>query len=142
MESIASSPVGRRSTETTAHPPPASVAAARAAANEAFGKLGLTGIQTVMGNLEDIQFETEAEDVYDSVDGLQDAMSNDTVSSSQVQALLKLLATEAKKEVRSVAKAVETSVYCVIAEKDASVNDLKRSAAMLQQDKDKLKLWR
>ena len=136
MDSLASSPAGRPSTQTGMHPPSANVAAARAVANKSAGKLGLTGIQTVMGNLEDIQFETEAEDVYDSVDGLQDAMSNDTVSSSQVQALLKLLATEAKKEVRSVAKAVETSVYCVIAEKDASVNDLKRSAAMLQQDKD------
>ena len=71
-------------------------------------------------------------------------MDNDTVSSSQVQTLLKLLATEAKKEVRSVAEAAETGVYSVTAAKDidASVNDLKRSAAMLQQDKDKLKLWR
>ena len=63
-------------------------------------------------------------------------MENDTVSSSQVQALLKFLATEAKKEVRPVAEAVETSVYSVIVARDASVNDLKRSAAMLQQDKD------
>ena len=62
---------GRRSTETTMHPPPASVAAAQAAANEAAGKPGLTGIQISMGNPEDIQFETEAEDVYDSVDGLK-----------------------------------------------------------------------
>ena len=54
----------------------------------------------------------------------------------QVQALLKLLATEAKKEVRSIAEAVETGVYSVIAAKDSSVNDLKRSAALLQQDKD------
>ena len=46
MESVASSPAGRRSTETTMHPPPESVAAARVAANEAAGKLGLTGIQT------------------------------------------------------------------------------------------------
>ena len=83
---IASSPAGRRSTATTAHPPPASVAAARAAANDAAGKLGITGIQTVMGNLEDIQFETEAEDLYDSVDGLKDAMESDTVSSMFLQA--------------------------------------------------------
>ena len=46
MDSIASSPAGRRSTEATMHPPLASVAAARAATNEAAGKLGLTGIQT------------------------------------------------------------------------------------------------
>ena len=90
MESNATSPAGRQSIATTARPAPASVAAARAAANEAAGKMGLTGIETVMGNPEDIQFEVEAEDLYDSVDGLQDAMSNDTVSSSQVQALLKL----------------------------------------------------
>ena len=136
MDSLASSPAGRRSTQTGMHPPSASVAAARAAANEAAGKLGLTGIQTVMGNLEDIQFETKAEDLYDSVDGLKDTMERDTVSSSQVQALLKLIATEAKEEVRSVAEAVETSVYSVIAAKDVSVNNLKRSAAMLQHDKD------
>ena len=37
---------------------------------------------------------------------------------------------------RSVASAVETSVYSVLAAKDASVNDLKRSAALLQQDND------
>ena len=46
MDSLASSPAGRRSTQTDMHPPSASVAAARAAANEAAGKLGLTGIQT------------------------------------------------------------------------------------------------
>ena len=78
--------------------------------------------------LKEIQFEAEAEDFYDSVDGLKAAMESDTVSSSQVQALLKLLATEAKGEVRSVAQAVETSVYSVLAAKDASVNELKRSA--------------
>ena len=89
-----------------------------------------------MGNLEGIQFEADAEDFYDSVDGLKDAMENDTVSSSQVQALLKLLATEAKGEVRSVASAVETSVYSVLAATDASVNHLKRSTALLQKDKD------
>ena len=118
------------------HPPTACIAAARAAANEAQGKQGLDTVQTVMGNLEDIQFETEAEDFCDSVDGLKDAMESDTVSSSQVQALLKLLATEATSEVRSVASAVETSIYSVLAAKDASVNHLKRSAALLQKDKD------
>ena len=53
-------------------------------------------------------------------------MENDSVSSSQVQALLNLLATEAKGEVRSVAQAVETSVYStsVLAAKGASVNML------------------
>ena len=81
---------------------------ARATANEPPGKQGLTGIQTVIGNLEGLQFETEAEDLYASVGGLKEAMANDSVSSSQVQASLKLLATEANKEVRSVAEAVET----------------------------------
>ena len=51
-----SSPAGRRSTATGMHPPTASVAAAHAAANEAAGKQGLEAVQTVMGNLEDIQF--------------------------------------------------------------------------------------
>ena len=55
-------------------------------------------------------------------------MVDDKVSASQVQALLKLFATEAKKEVKSVADVVETSVYNVMAAKDAPVNDLKRSA--------------
>ena len=64
------------------HLPTASVAAAHAAANEAAGKQGLDAVQTVMGNLEDIQFEADAEDYYDSVVGLKDAMESDTVSSS------------------------------------------------------------
>lgn len=67
---------------------------ARAAANESAGKPGLSGIQTAMGNLEGIQFETEAADLYDSVGGLKEAIENDSVSSSQVQASLKLLATD------------------------------------------------
>ena len=44
-----SSPAGRQSTGTAMHPPTASVAAARAAANEAAGKEGLEAVQTVMG---------------------------------------------------------------------------------------------
>ena len=131
-----SSPAGRRSTVTGMHPPTVQVAAAHAAAHEAAGKQGLETVQTGMGNLEEIQFEAEAEDFYDSVDGLKAAMESDTVSSSQVQALLNLLATEAKGEVRSVAQAVETSNYSVLAAKDASVNELKRSAKLLQADKD------
>ena len=116
-----SSPAGRRSTATGMHPPTASVAAAHAAANEAAGKQGLETVQTVVGNLEDIQFGEDAADFYDSISGLKTAMENDSVSSSQVQALLNLLATEAKGEVRSVAQAVETSVYSVLAGKDASI---------------------
>ena len=58
------------------------------------------------------------------------------LQATEVQALLKLLATEAKRQVMSVAEAVETRVYSVLAAKDASVHDPKRSAAMLQQDKD------
>ena len=131
-----SSPAGRRSTRTGMHPPTASVAMAHAAANEAAGEQGLEAVQTVMSNLEDIQFKADAEDFYDSVDGLKAAMDSDSVSSSQVQALLNLLATEAKGEVRTVAEAVETSVYSVLAAKDARVNQLKRSAELLQKDKD------
>ena len=52
-----------------------------------------------MGNLGGIQFETEVEDLYDSVSGLQEATEKDTGFASQVHSLLKLLATEAKKEV-------------------------------------------
>ena len=109
-----SSPAGRHSTGTAMHPPTASIPAAHAAANEAAGKRGLENVQTVMGNLEEIQFGEDPADFYDSVDGLEESMKNDTVSSSQVQALLNLLATEAKGEVRSVAQAVETSVYSVL----------------------------
>ena len=130
------SPASRQSTATGIHPPTVSVAAARAAANEAAGKEGLEQVQTVMGNLEDISFSGDAADFYDSISGLKTAMENDSVSSSQVQALLNLLATEAKGEVRSVAQAIETSVYSVLAATDASINELKRSAKLLQADKD------
>ena len=44
--------------------------------------------------------------------------------------------TETKGEVRSAAQAVENRVYSVLAAKDASVSDLKRTADLLQQDKD------
>ena len=53
-----------------------------------------------------------------------------------MRALLKFFATEAKKEVKSVAEAVEANVYNVMAAKDASVIDLKSSAEMLQSKKD------
>ena len=124
------SPAGSQSTGTATHPPTAAVAAARASANEAAGKAGLEAVQTVMGNLEDLNFTEDPKDFYDSISGLKDAMENDSVSSSQVQALLNLLVTETKGEVRSAAQAVENRVYSVLAAKDASVNDLKRSAQL------------
>ena len=53
-----------------------------------------------MGNLEDINFTEDPKDLYDSISGLKEGIDNDSVSSSQVQALLNLLATEAKGGVR------------------------------------------
>ena len=63
-------------------------------------------------------------------------MEKDAVSASQVQSLLKLFAAEAKKEVKTAAEAAGNGVYTVLAAKDASVNDLERSAEMLQGEKD------
>ena len=131
-----SSPAGRQSTGTAMHPPTAAITAARAAVNEAAGKAGLEAVQTVMGDLEDLSFSQVPEDFYESIPGFKEAMGTDTVSSSQVQALLNLFVTETKGEVRSAAQAVENRVYSVLAAKDASVNDLKRTADLLQQDKD------
>ena len=136
MNSDMNSPAGQQSTGTATHPPTAAVTAARAAANEAAGKAGLEAVQTVMGDLEDLKFGVDPEDFCDSIPGFKESMGNDSVSSSQVQALLNLFATEAKGEVRSAAQAVENRVYSVLAAKDASVNDLKRTADLLQQDKD------
>ena len=130
------SPAGRQSTGTATHPPTAAVTAARAAVNEAAGKAGLEAVQTVMGDLEDLSFTEDPKDFYDAIPGFKESMGNDSVSSSQVQALLNLFVTETKGEVRSAAQAVENRVYSVLAAKDASVNDLKRTADLLQQDKD------
>ena len=136
MNSDMNSPAGQQSTGTALHPPTAAVTAARAAANEAAGKAGLEAVQTVMGDLEDLKFGVDPEDFCDSIPGFRESMGNDSVSSSQVQALLNLFATEAKGEVKSAAQAVENRVYSVLAAKDASVNDVKRTADLLQQDKD------
>ena len=136
MNSSMNSPAGQQSTGTAMHPPTAAITAARAAVNEAAGKAGLEAVQTVMGDLEDLKFGVDPADFCDSIPGFRESMGNDSVSSSQVHALLNLFATEAKGEVRCAAEAVENRVYTVLAAKDASVNDLKRTADLLQQDKD------
>ena len=111
MNSDMNSPACQQSTGTATHPPTAAVTAARAAANEAAGKAGLEAVQTVMGDLEDLSFTQGPEDFYDSIPGFKESMGNNTVSSSQVQALLNLFVTETKGEVRSAAQAVENRVY-------------------------------
>ena len=112
----------------------------RAAANEAQGKEEIDDVQAVMGNLTTIDFEENADDLPSQVEGLQEAAQQDRVTGDQLQALLKLFATEASKTVVTASESAENKVLRVIAAKDGAVNQLKRSAQQLQQDNDDLAL--
>ena len=68
-----------------------------------MGKPGLEGVHEFMGNLQGVEFETEAEGIFFSLPGFQEATEKRTVPASQVQSSLKLFATEAKKEVKTAA---------------------------------------
>ena len=121
-------------TDALLHPPGSAVGIARAAANEAQGKAEIDDVQAVMGNLTTIDFEKNADDLLHQVEGLQQAATKDRVTGDQLQALLKLLATEASKTVVTASESAENEVLRVIAAKDGAVNQLKRSAQQLQQD--------
>ena len=78
-----------------------------------------------MGNLTTIDFEEGADDLLSQVEGLQEAASEDRVIGDQLQALLKLFATEVLKTVATASESTENKVFRVL-------DQLKRSAQMLQ----------
>ena len=95
-------------TDSLLHPPGSAVGIARAAANEAQGKAEVDDVQAVMGNLTSIDFKENADGLLSQVEGLQEAARQDRFTGDQLQALLKLFATEASTRVVTASESAET----------------------------------